>query len=104
MNRRASDERVVTSSSLKSTDQGQQETAQRRREAQVGKILARLDEREQKVVMCRFGLLNGHEPRTLEDIGAEMGVSKERIRQIQIRALNKLRIAAEEEHIEAPDN
>jgi len=65
-------------------------------------ILARLDEREQKIVNIRFGLLSGDEPRSLESIGDELGVSKERIRQIQARALKKLRIAAEEERIEVP--
>jgi RNA polymerase primary sigma factor/RNA polymerase sigma factor len=84
------------------SDQYELESAQRQREAQVRKILARLDERERKIVMCRFGLLHGNEPQTLEGIGAEMGVSKERIRQIQTRALKKLKIAAEEEHIEVP--
>jgi len=86
------------------TDQHEQESAQSQREAQVRKILACLDDREQKIVMSRFGLVQGHAPQTLEDIGAEMGVSKERIRQIQTRALNKLRIAAEEEHIDVPGN
>jgi len=82
------------------SDPQEQETAQRQQVAQVEKMLSRLDEREQRIVMCRFGLLPGHEPKTLEEIGAEMGVSKERIRQIQTRALDKLRVAAAEEHIE----
>ncbi len=84
------------------SDQFELESAQKQREAQVRKILARLDDREQKIIMSRFGLRHGHVPQTLEDIGAEMGVSKERIRQIQTRALKKLKIAAEEEHIEVP--
>ncbi len=61
------------------------------REQQVGKILERLDEREQKIIISRFGLDHGHEPLTLKEVGAEMGVTKERIRQIEARALSKLR-------------
>ena len=46
--------------------------------------------------------ITGHEPLTLKEVGAEMGVTKERIRQIEARALSKLRQAAEEEKIEVP--
>jgi RNA polymerase primary sigma factor/RNA polymerase sigma factor len=99
---RTSHEDIFSTSEERRSDQHELEGAQRQREAQVRKIMERLDEREQQIVMCRFGLLHGHEPQTLEDIGAKMGVSKERIRQIQTRALKKLKIAAEEEHIEVP--
>ncbi|HEY1598414.1 MAG TPA: sigma-70 family RNA polymerase sigma factor [Pirellulales bacterium] len=84
------------------SDQFAQESAQNLRENQIGKILERLDEREQKIIISRFGLSRGHEPLTLKEVGAEMGVTKERIRQIEARALDKLRRAAEEEKIEVP--
>ncbi|MGE3240075.1 MAG: sigma-70 family RNA polymerase sigma factor [Pirellulales bacterium] len=76
-----------------------EEGAQQTREAQVERILRRLDEREQKIIMGRFGLSRGQEPQTLKEVGASLGVTKERIRQIEARALNKLRLAAQEEKI-----
>jgi RNA polymerase primary sigma factor len=76
-----------------------EEGAQQTREAQVEKILRRLDEREQKIIMGRFGLERGQEPQTLKEVGASLGVTKERIRQIEARALSKLRLAAQEEKI-----
>jgi RNA polymerase primary sigma factor/RNA polymerase sigma factor len=76
-----------------------EEGAQLTRQAQVEKILRRLDEREQKIIMGRFGLQRGHEPQTLKEVGASLGVTKERIRQIEARALSKLRLAAQEEKI-----
>ncbi len=84
------------------TDQYEQESAQATREVQIGKILNRLDEREQKIIRSRFGLERGHEPRTLKEVGEEMGVTKERVRQIEARALSKLRQAATEEKIDIP--
>lgn len=79
------------------------QSAQATREQQITRILNRLDEREQKIIISRFGLDRGHEPLTLKEVGAEMGVTKERVRQIEARALDKLRLAAQEEHIELPD-
>lgn len=57
---------------------------------QLLKVMRSLDEREQKVLIKRYGLEDG-EPMTLEEIGQEMNLSRERIRQIEEKALHKLR-------------
>ena len=57
---------------------------------QLDDILATLSEREQRIIQLRFGLSDGH-PRTLEEVGREFGVTRERIRQIESKTLAKLR-------------
>ena len=57
---------------------------------QVAKVLDSLDGREQRVIRLRFGLDDGR-PRTLEEVGHEFGLTRERIRQIEAHALRKLR-------------
>ena len=56
----------------------------------VQEVLADLSDREAEVVKLRFGLLDGR-PRTLEEVGKEFGVTRERIRQIESKTLAKLR-------------
>jgi RNA polymerase sigma factor (sigma-70 family) len=85
------------------TDWYEQESAQHQRKNQINRILTCLDPREQKIIIKRFGLDHGQEPQTLKEVGAVMGVTKERIRQIEARALNKLRLAAQSEKIDLPD-
>ena len=83
-------------------DHHKQESAQVRRESHTERLLERLDERERQIVTSRFGLIRGQEPQTLEQVGAAMGVTKERVRQIQCKAMIKLRKAAKEDRIEDP--
>ena len=57
---------------------------------QLNEVLKTLTPREAKVLALRFGLEDGH-PHTLEEVGSEFGVTRERIRQIEAKALRKLR-------------
>jgi RNA polymerase primary sigma factor len=57
---------------------------------QLETVLESLGAREQKVIEMRFGLTDG-QPRTLEEVGAEFGVTRERVRQIESKTLSKLR-------------
>lgn len=97
---RTSQEETFSATEDTRSDQYELESAQLQREAHIDKILGNLDEREQKIIIRRFGLERGQEPQTLKEVGAQLGVTKERIRQIEARALSKLRQAANEEHIE----
>ncbi len=64
--------------------------ADRMRREQIEHVLNSLDGREQRVLRLRFGLDDGH-ARTLEEVGREFGLTRERIRQIEVQALRKLR-------------
>jgi RNA polymerase primary sigma factor len=57
---------------------------------QLERVLDQLADREQRIIQLRFGLTDGH-PRTLEEVGREFGVTRERIRQIESKTLAKLR-------------
>lgn len=67
----------------------------------VGELLLNLNVRERKIIEARFGF-DVDRPPTLRELGLEMGVSKERIRQLQERALHKLQAVADPEGIEFP--
>jgi len=59
----------------------------------IRKLLGRLDDREQTIIVRRFGLAG--DKQTLVEVGRELGISKERVRQVESRALDKLRALAE---------
>ncbi|RXK00393.1 RNA polymerase sigma factor RpoD [Arcobacter sp. CECT 8986] len=60
-------------------------------QGQIDQILAQLNEREQAVVRMRFGLMEDASDRTLEEIGKELSVTRERVRQIESSAIKKLK-------------
>ena len=64
--------------------------AERLLHEQLMNVINQLSDREQKVLKLRFGLVDG-KPRTLEEVGKEFNVTRERIRQIEAKALRKLR-------------
>ena len=57
---------------------------------EIARLLSPLDDREREILRLRFGLDRG-EPRTLEDVGEHFNLTRERIRQIEARAMSKLR-------------
>lgn len=99
--RTGSDELFLSSPDQRS-DQFEQELVNHRQHEAIVQILNRLDERERNIIMFRFGLNQETEPQTLEQLGGRFGVTKERIRQLEARALNKLRKIALEEKLDIP--
>jgi RNA polymerase nonessential primary-like sigma factor len=64
--------------------------------------LDELSEKQCEVITRRFGL-RGHEASTLEHVGAEIGLTRERVRQIQVEALRKLRLIMDKEGLSLDD-
>ena len=93
---RTGQEEVLDASPSHRSDPTAQLTAQLRREDQVSGIMERLTDRERQIISSRFGIGTGREPMTLKEVGEELGVTKERVRQIETRAMQKLRDAMRE--------
>jgi RNA polymerase primary sigma factor len=75
------------------SDQPDERTAQRSQSTELAQALARLNPRMRRVLALRFGL-DGETPQTLEEVGSALGITRERVRQLESRALRELRIAA----------
>lgn len=99
---RTGTDELFQASADRRSDQFEQERVNHRQHEAIMQILDRLDERERNIIMYRFGLSQGSEPQTLEQLGGRFGVTKERIRQLESRALNKLRKIALEERLDIP--
>ncbi len=83
------------------SDEHEYESAQKRMQEAVKGMLGRLDDRERRIIVSRFGL-NGSSELTLEQLGRELGITKERVRQIESRAQQKLQRIARDERMELP--
>ncbi|HWE36469.1 MAG TPA: sigma-70 family RNA polymerase sigma factor [Isosphaeraceae bacterium] len=86
------DERLLAALVDRDGEPERERSQARRREAVEG-LLERLDERERRIVVARYGLDGGRE-RTLRELGAELGITKERVRQLELQAHRKLRALA----------
>ena len=83
------------------TDEHEYESTQKRNQEAVKGMLGRLDDRERRIIISRYGI-NGSCEQTLEQLGKELGITKERVRQIESRAQDKLRKYAIEERLDLP--
>lgn len=83
-------------------NQFHQEMVNQTQHSLIMSILDRLDNREKDIILHRFGLQQGSEPQTLEQVGNRLGVTKERIRQLESRALRKLKKIAQAEKLDIP--
>lgn len=99
---RTGTEEVFSQSSDPRTDGLADEIINQRQHEALMSILAQLPARERDIIISRYGLSEGAGPLTLEQVGTKLGVTKERIRQLEARALDKLRKIAEEEHLDVP--
>lgn len=99
--RTGSDDVFTQSTDDKSSFQVDEQANKLQRDA-IREMMKELDGREQKVIAFRFGLDEGAEPETLEQVGTRLGVTKERVRQIEVRTLEKLRRIAERKAFEIP--
>jgi RNA polymerase primary sigma factor len=75
------------------SDRPDEETSQKLRKKELADALDRLNPRMRRVLALRFGL-EGETPQTLEEVGAGLGITRERVRQLEARALRELRMVA----------
>lgn len=94
------DEMFESAADIRTDEQEIVASAERAHHA-VNRLLDRLDERERRIIQMRAGL-NAEHRFTLEQVGKELGITKERVRQLEARGMEKLRVLAHEEHVEMP--
>src|SRR5438034_10643501 len=68
----------------------------------VNRLLEYLDPRERQIIRMRAGLDDHSKAMTLEEIGQRLGITKERVRQLNVRIMNKLRTIAKEQKVDMP--
>lgn len=99
---RTGTEEIFMASSDPRTDQFLEERVNQRQRELIMSILDHLDPRERDIIVHRYGLSEGAVPLTLEQVGTRFGVTKERIRQLEARALRKMRKLAMDESLDIP--
>lgn len=99
---RTGNEEVFLQSSDSRANQYEEELNNQKQHQVIMSILDQLDERERAIILQRYGIMQGTEPQTLEQVGQRFGVTKERIRQLETRALKKLQKIAHEDSLEIP--
>ncbi|MBR5626486.1 MAG: sigma-70 family RNA polymerase sigma factor [Thermoguttaceae bacterium] len=100
---RFSDENVFESKEDHRGIATQEERVYSEQMAQVDHFMSTLNDRERKILTRRYGLGMECPPQTLKQVGKEIGVTKERVRQIELKALDKLRKVARENNLEFPE-
>ena len=84
--------------SKKGTEDVEKEVVEESLHKELSKLIKVLDEREREIIKHRYGL-EGEEPKTLNEVGEMLGISRERVRQLENRALKKLRALAMKRHL-----
>jgi len=95
-------EEVFQSAADTRTNEQEVVAVQEQAVSRVNHLLDSLDPRERQIIRMRAGLDNYQEGMTLEEIGQQIGVTKERVRQLTVRAMNKLKTIAREQNVELP--
>ncbi|WP_339735436.1 sigma-70 family RNA polymerase sigma factor [uncultured Gimesia sp.] len=99
---RTGNEELFFQSTDERESQYREELINQKQHAVIMSILDQLDGREKDILIYRYGLNARNEPQTLEQVGNRFGVTKERIRQLESRALKKLRRITQVERVEIP--
>lgn len=99
---RTGNDEIFAYSQDQRSSQFQQERVNKTQRHLISGLLGELDHREREIIMHRFGLEQGSECKTLEQVGQRFGVTKERIRQLEARALQKLRKIVQQKKLDIP--